>query len=165
MSKTSSQSDTRQNVVVVGGGYAGAPIARQLSKKLDASKYNLILITARPYFTHLIATVRASVTSEGVLDRRILIPYDNLFINGNGTLLVGEVASITDSDNGGHVTLTTGKQVDYSVLILTPGSTWEGPLSIPDTKSEATQWFDNWRVKFEKADDIVLVGGGAVGIG
>ncbi|RDB30663.1 Apoptosis-inducing factor B [Hypsizygus marmoreus] len=157
--------DARQNIVVVGGGGAGAPTARQLSAKLDPSKYNLIVITARPYFAHLVGSIRASVTSEGNFAEQILMPYDKLFIKGNGKIVVGQVTSVTDQGSeGGYVTLASGEKVDYSVLILTPGSIWDGPVAIPNTKPETLKWFGDWRTQFEKANDILLVGGGSVGV-
>lgn len=155
----------RQNVVVVGGGGTGAFVIQNLSAKLDPSKYNLILITPRPYFLHLIGTIRMVVTSEGKLEERNAIPLDRCFANGNGTLHIGTVVSISDNrEKGGHVTLADGKTVDYSILVLTPGSSWDGPLAMPDGKAELAQWSKNWRSKFEKAEDVLLVGGGAVGI-
>ncbi|KAF8649402.1 hypothetical protein AX16_005843 [Volvariella volvacea WC 439] len=159
-------SATKQNVVVVGGGGAGAPIASLLSQKLDASKYNLVLVTSRPYFVHLVGTIRMVVSSEEALEDRILIPYDKNFANGNGQVVVGTVVSIEESKSskGGHVVLDNGKTIDYSVLVLTPGSTWEGPLNLPNTKAENKEWTHKWRAQFAQSDDIVLVGGGAVGI-
>jgi apoptosis-inducing factor 2 len=157
----------RQNIVVVGGGGAGAFVIRNLSAKLDPSKYNLILITPRPYFLHLIAAIRMVVTSEGKLEDRAAIPLDKSFINGNGKLLEGTVVSISEDEGekGGHVTLANGETVDYSILVLTPGSIWEGPLAMPDGRAELSEWASKWRSKFEKAEDILLVGGGAVGVG
>lgn len=156
----------RKNVVVVGGGGAGTLVARNLSATLDPSKHKLILINARPYFAHLVAAIRMVVTAEGKLEDEALIPFDKVFTNGNGELVVGKVASITDQgEQGGYVTLSSGEIIDYSVLILTPGSTWEGPLHLPDTKMETQTWVDGWRDRFENSDDILLVGGGAVAIG
>lgn len=156
----------KQNVVVVGGGGAGAPTARHLSATLDASKYNLILINARPYYVHLVATIRMAVTAQGKIEDRALIPYDRTFANGNGELVVGTVTAINDQGKkGGYVTLADGKKIDYAVLVLAPGGTWEGPIRLPDTKAETQYWIDSWRAKFQKSEDILLVGGGAVGIG
>jgi hypothetical protein len=69
---------TKSNVVVVGGGRAGIEIAKQLSQKLDASKYELIMITSRPFSIWLPPLVRAVVTSEGnleSLETGSLVPY------------------------------------------------------------------------------------------
>ncbi|KAF5375738.1 hypothetical protein D9615_009329 [Tricholomella constricta] len=153
----SKSSDNRQNVVVVGGGGAGAPTARHLSTTLDPTKYNLIIITARPYFLHLPGSIRATVTPEGDFHEQVTMPYDKLLVNGNGTLITGEVTSMADEgEEGGYVTLANGEQIRYAVLVLVPGSHWEGPLVIPTTKPETSQWFRDWHAKFEKADDILL---------
>jgi|SRR5882762_4986350 len=159
---------TRKNVVVVGGGGAGAPIIKALSSKLDRARYNLILITARPYYVHLVATIRMVVTNEGSIEEKALIPYDTNFVNGNGTLKVGTVVGIeknSEGKEGGEVILDSGERISYAVLALAPGSTWEGPLDFPNTKEETVEWLDKWRSTFEKANNIVFVGGGAVGIG
>lgn len=163
-----SSTDNRKNVVLVGGGGAGAVAVRTLSDKLDSTKYNLILVTTRAHYVHLVATIRMVVTDEGKLEDTALIPFDSLFVNGKGTLKVGTVASIVKAEKdkeGGEVVLESGEKVPYSVLILTPGSTWEGPISFPNTKAETTEWLTKWRNSFEKANDIVFAGGGAVGIG
>lgn len=155
-----------KNVVVVGAGSAGVSIIKNLSAKLDPKEYNLILISSRSYFLHLIATIRMVVASDGKLEDRIAIPLDRIFVNNNGRLVVGTIVSISDEgEKGGHVTLASGETVDYSILVLATGSTWEGPLALPNGKTEFDEWVNTWRAKFEKAEDILLVGGGAVGVG
>lgn len=157
--------DTRKNIIIVGGGGAGAPVAKALSAKLDPSQYNLVLVTSRPYFVHLVAAIRMVVTEEGSLEDTALIPYDRLFTNGNGTVKVGTVTSIEDGKDGGNVALESGEKIPYSILILTPGSVWDGPLALPNTKAETVEWLKKWRRKFQEANDIVFAGGGAVGLG
>lgn len=157
----------KPNIVIVGGGGCGAQVARLISTKLKPETYNILLVTARPYYTHLPAWVRMSVTSEGHLEDRAHVTYNYLFVNGNGQFVIGKVASITteEGDKTGSVTLESGESIDYSILVLTPGSLWEGPLNIPDTKKETVDHLQTWRKKFEDSDDIVLVGGGAVALG
>ncbi|KAF8178480.1 hypothetical protein BJ912DRAFT_664608 [Pholiota molesta] len=154
----------RPNVVIVGAGGAGAQVARLLSSMLRPDEYNLLLVTARPYYTHLPAWVRMSVTDEGHLEDRAHITYNYTLHNGNGQFIIGKVASIAseEGDKPGVLTLESGETVEYSILVLTPGSVWEGPLNIPDTKKETTEHLSSWREKFKNAHDIVLVGGGAV---
>ncbi|KAH0581030.1 hypothetical protein H2248_012173 [Termitomyces sp. 'cryptogamus'] len=153
-----------KTVVVVGGGGAGAPTVRQLSATLDPSRHKLVLITSRPHFTHLIGCIRASVTSEGRFDEQVIMPYDALLTNRKGSIIIGEVKEIEEygSRGGGIVTLTNGEVIHWDVLVLAPGSRWEGPIAVPATHKEAKMWFARWQMKFRRARDVLLVGGGAV---
>jgi len=134
---------------------------------LKPEKYSLLLITARPYYTHLPAWIRMTVDEESNLEDRAHFTYNYTFVNGNGQFIIGKVASITteEGDKEGYVTLESGETVPYSILILTPGSLWEGPLNIPDTKKDTMEHLRSWRQKLKDASDIVLVGGGAVALG
>ncbi|KAJ2932783.1 hypothetical protein H1R20_g4313, partial [Candolleomyces eurysporus] len=156
---------SRKNVVIVGGGPFGASVAKGLSSasNFDTTRYRLILITPRPFFVHLPALIRAAVTSVGSLEDEILMPYDD-FMKGKGEVKVGTVASFSEGKEGGEVVLQSGEKIPYSVLVLTPGSIWEGPLNLPESESDIRRHFGTWRQTIEKANDIVLVGGGSVGI-
>ncbi|KAI0796134.1 FAD/NAD-P-binding domain-containing protein [Abortiporus biennis] len=177
----SKKSDDRKNVVVVGGGYAGFNLAHTLSNKLDSSKYNLIMITSKPYFIHLIAGIRLTVTDEGKLEDRVLMPYDHVFCNGNGTHVVGVVESIIEEKEsdlgkgeggddggsvgvGGCVVLKSGEKVVYDVLVLATGSKWKGHLDFPDDDIEIREFIAQWRKRFADAKEVVLVGGGPISV-
>src|SRR5712672_3189238 len=95
-----SQTD-RKSVVVVGGGAAGAMIARILSAKINPRTTTLTLVTARPFAIHLPAAVRMTTTPEGKLEDSVLIPYDNLLVKGNGKIKIGRVTAIERSKEGG----------------------------------------------------------------
>jgi NADH dehydrogenase FAD-containing subunit len=156
----------RKNIVIVGGGAFGASVAKGISsaRNFDTSRYRLILVTPRPFFVHLPGLVRTAVTSIGNLEDEVLMPYDD-FMKGKGEVKVGTVASFSEEKEGGEVVLESGEKIPYSALVLTPGSIWEGPLNLPVSESDIRRHFGTWRSAFEKANDIVLVGGGSVGIG
>jgi NAD(P)H-nitrite reductase large subunit len=163
---TMSNTQERQNIIIVGGGNVGISAFNALAGHLDATKSNLILITPRPYFTHLPASLRLVVTSEGKLEDTTLMPFGAKHNGPNKRVLNAKVTSIVDSDaKGRYVVLENGDRIDFSVLVLTPGSIWEGPINFPDKKEEHLEWINAWRQKFGKANDIVLVGGGSVGLG
>jgi apoptosis-inducing factor 2 len=93
---------------------------------------------------------------------------DKLFIKGNGTLKVGNVVGVVPADKdqgGGSILLEGGESIPFAVLVLTPGSIWEGPVSLPATKDDVDLHFLRWRAKFRDAKHVVLAGGGTVGIG
>lgn len=49
-------------------------------------------------------------------------------------------------------------------LVLATGSKWSGPVDLPDSEADLRQFASQWREKFKGAEDIVIVGGGAVGV-
>ncbi|KAI0354848.1 FAD/NAD-P-binding domain-containing protein [Trametes cingulata] len=161
-----SEKSAKQNIVVVGGGWAGTIVARELSAKLDASKHNIILINDRPYFIHLIAGARLTVTAEDQLEDKALVPLDKLFHNGNGTFKVGKVVSIAEAaaGKGGEVVLEDGERIPYTALVLATGSAWPGPLQFPEKDADVRSHIGSWRNKYEKANHVVIIGGGAVGL-
>ncbi|KAH9973763.1 FAD/NAD-P-binding domain-containing protein [Lactifluus volemus] len=158
--------DNRKSVVVVGGGAAGAAITRVLSTKINPGTTSLTLVTARTFSIHLPAAIRMTTTAEGKLEDDILIPYDNLLVNNNGTIKIGRVTSIDqgkEAHSGGTVVLSTRERIQYDILVLAPGSEWEGPLSFPDDRAAVLEHIKSWRRKFEDASGVILVGGGSVG--
>ncbi|KAI0065713.1 FAD/NAD(P)-binding domain-containing protein [Artomyces pyxidatus] len=156
----------KKDVIVVGGGGAGANIARLLSDQLDPSLHTLTLINARPFTVFLPATVRMAVTDEGNLEEQILIPFDRLLSKRLGEVRVGKVVAIEEDrpGAGGHVVLAGGDKLHYDVLVLTPGTALDGPLAYPDTKEETLAFIKEWRRKFRDANHIVMAGGGPVNI-
>ena len=159
---------SRKSIVVVGGGAAGATITRILSSKINPNTTSLTLVTARPFALHLPAAIRMTTTSEGKLEETALIPYDSLLVKNNGTIKIGRVASIEQGKEGrdGSVVLTSGERIRYDILVLAPGSEWDGPISFPDERSGVLEHIKTWRRNFENAKGgIVLAGGGAVGCG
>ncbi|KAK2462569.1 hypothetical protein APHAL10511_005412 [Amanita phalloides] len=154
----------RENIVVVGAGSAGSSIARQLSKTLNPTKHNLILISPRNYMIHYPSVIRTLVHT--VFDEEhVFIPLENLFEHGRGTLMVNKVVSIQDEGpHGGYVTLEDGTNVDWSVLVLAPGSIWEGPFAFPDPRDECLDHLLKWKRKLQGAKHVVIAGAGAVGV-
>lgn len=163
----SKKSDDRKTIIIVGGGGYGGVLAHELSAKLDASKYNLVVVNPRPYYIHYVAAARFSASSVGNIEDRALVSYDHLFVNGNGTLVQGKVTSIHEKEKGrgGHVELDNGETLAYDTLVLAPGSTWPGPLGYPDDDTGLRTQLKEWRSKFAAAKEIAVIGGGAVGIG
>ena len=163
----SSKVDDRKNIVVVGGGAGGAVTARLLSSKLDASNYNLILIDPRPHFILLPASARVNVCNPDGLEDKVLVNLKEIFATPNGTFIQQKVTNIEKAQDGtgGHVVLFNGERVGFHVLVLAPGSKWSGPFAFPDSESDLREFFSANRTSIQAAKDILLVGGGAVGIG
>lgn len=163
MSKKFDSSD-KPNVVVVGGGFAGLAAVKELAKKLDQSRFNLILVTARPYFVHILALPRMFVSDTDNLENTALIPYDKL---QGFTHKVGTVTAIEEKapGEGGSVILQDGERILYAALVLATGSVWSGPMLFGDTDEEIRAAIKLWRGRYASAKHVVIVGAGAVGIG
>jgi NADH dehydrogenase FAD-containing subunit len=156
-------SDLNKSVVVVGGGHAGTAIARRLSTKLDKSSHSLTLISPRPFLVFRPALVRITVTGDQDLASQALMPYDHLFANGNGKVVIGTVEKVEDQKEGGNVVLTNGEKVFYNVLVLATGSNWN-IVDTPNTQKEVSEWINENSSNISDANRIVLVGGGAIGV-
>lgn len=156
---------SKSHVVVVGGGGYGAKIARTLSTKLDPAKHTLTLISSREFYLHLPAVLRLIVSPLDDIENTALISYDFLF-QGIGVFKRGTVTGVKKSADGksGSVVLEGGEEVPWNVLLLAPGNEWEGGLDLPETRDDVSGFVNEWRKRFEKANKIVLVGGGSVGI-
>ena len=157
----------KKNLVVVGGGAAGGLLARGLSKIVNPSQYNLILVNDRTFYVHLTAMARIAVSGEDQLEDKALFGFDKLFYNGNGTVRIGKAVSIAEAapGKGGELVLEDGERIPYTALVLATGFIWPDVIQLPETESDARTYINSWRGNVEKAQHVVVVGGGAVGIG
>lgn len=161
-------SPRKTEVVIVGGG-GGAALAASLSAaraQFDPAKHNLTLISQLPYGIHLPATARMVTTAEGNLDStdKAFIPLDKLFKPGNaGRVVQGKVTQVLDD----RVVLENGSSVAFDYLVLATGSVWTGTTNFSALTSDEDvhAHVDSWRKKISVARSIVVVGGGAVGLG
>ncbi|KAI3604034.1 apoptosis-inducing factor [Moniliophthora roreri] len=162
----SKRTDDKTTILIVGGGAAGINIVKPLSKSLDPAKYNIVLVNPRPYILFLIPALRMVVSDQDHLEDQIMVPYDRLFHNGNGTFVQGEVTKINQrpGDTRGEVVLDNGETLDYNILVLATGAKWDGPLAFPKEHSEVNSFISSRREEFAKSQNILLVGGGTVGI-
>lgn len=76
-------------------------------------------------------------------------------------LYVTEVRRSSDGDSQFSDMFATG----VAVLVLATGSKWTGPIDFPDSDADIHQFTSQWQQRFKSAEDVVIVGGGSVGIG
>ncbi|KAF9521810.1 hypothetical protein CPB83DRAFT_865217 [Crepidotus variabilis] len=156
-----------RTIVVVGGGSAGVEVIRGLAKKLNKSKHRLILITSRPRFTFLPATQRLLVRGDVPLSN-VFWPYDQIFGGFPGEIIVGKVTYLEENyrkgDSGGFIVLERGERIGYDCAVLATGSHFPGHLDFPLDDNGIIQHVQSWRQRIASSRNIVIVGGGAVGI-
>ncbi|MEM8572637.1 MAG: FAD-dependent oxidoreductase [Pseudomonadota bacterium] len=142
----------KASLVIVGGGYIGAELAKSLENDLDVS-----LVEPREAFVHAPAMLRALV--DGSVREQALIPYDRLLTNGR--LIKSKATSVTN----GKVVTEDGSEIEADYIVLSPGAS-NGGIFKPADESIDTFREAQGRVaqKIRDASSIVIVGAGAVGI-
>ncbi|XP_002740378.1 ferroptosis suppressor protein 1-like [Saccoglossus kowalevskii] len=144
------------NAVIVGGGYGGTQMANNLK-----GRCNVILIDPKDAFHHNMAALRAAV--EPGFAPKTLIPYQKTY---GDVFKRGLVTSINTDENS--VVLDTGEKVPFTHLFIATGSRgpFPGKLVSPPKVSleKGVEMYSNIADQIKNAKDIVVVGGGAVGV-
>ncbi|KZV69586.1 FAD/NAD-P-binding domain-containing protein [Peniophora sp. CONT] len=156
---------SKKDIVVVGGGGAGAMFVKEILRKFDRARYTLTLVNARPCYIYLPTTVRMAVTDHGNLEDVVLMPFDRL-LGDAGTLVLGTVVAIEKQTpgQGGDVVLRDGTRLHYDALVLAPGTRLENPLDYPDSREDIQKYIGDWRQKIKDAEHIVFSGGGPTSV-
>lgn len=151
MNERSKRTAGKPRVIVVGGGYVGWEVARDLDAYADVT-----LIEQREAFVHVSAMIRALV-QPALLDQAI-IPYDSLL--SAGRVLRARVASV-EADG---VTLEDGRRIPGHYIVVATGSSYAAPFKPQGSSVEALR--NSMRETLERvraAHTIAIVGAGAVG--
>jgi NADH:ubiquinone reductase (H+-translocating) len=160
MTKLPETTDKNTQVVVLGGGYAGAMAANHLRQRADIT---ITVINPRPVFVERIRLHQlAAGTGPATAD------YGELL--GEGIRLVVDSADRIDTGNR-QVLLASGAVLDYDYLIYAVGSTGAVP-AVPGAAEFAYSVADlesATRLRYALADldpdaPITVVGGGLTGI-
>ena len=141
-----------KRVIIVGGGYAGTRLARDL----DAS-FDVVLVEPREAFVHNVAAIRALVEPD--LVDRIILPYDRLL--KRGTVVRGRAVAVAD----GCVDLADGARIQGDYVVLATGSTYAQPFKpTSDTTMDFRTASAAAHAAIIAAQTIAIVGAGAVGV-
>ncbi|MFD1151570.1 NAD(P)/FAD-dependent oxidoreductase [Saccharothrix hoggarensis] len=141
-----------RTVVVIGGGYGGAAVAKALEAEAD-----VVLVDPRDAFFNAAASLRAVTRPDWA--GNAFFPYDTLL--RRGTALRDRAVSV---DPGG-VTLASGRRVDADYLVLATGSSYAYPAKPDaDSTSEALDDFRRTHKELAAADRVLILGAGPVGL-
>ena len=143
---------TRPAVVVIGGGYAGTNVAKQLDDIADVT-----LVEPRDAFVHNVASLRALADPSWL--PRIYLPYDRLLARGR---VVRDRAAKVEP---GRVTLASGDELDADYIVLATGSAYPFPAKTDfDDTAAAHDKVRAAHAALEAASRVLLIGAGPVGI-
>ena len=157
---------TPKNIVIIGGGLAGAKTAEALREKEFTG--SLTLVAAEDHLPY----ERPPLSKEylggtGSLDDAIVKPAD-WYEENNVTLKQGVRATKVDSANH-QVTLDDGSVLDYDKLVLATGSTVR-KLPIPGADADNVYYLrtvedsDAIRATFGDDKKLAIIGGGWIGL-
>ncbi len=145
-------SPARPAVVIIGGGYGGINVARQLD---DVA--SVVLVEPKDAFVHNVAALRALVDPAWL--PRIYLPYGGLLSHGR---VAADRAVKVDA---GRVVLASGEELPADYLVLATGSSYPFPAkSDVDRTADAHEKTLGTHAALAAAARVLLVGAGAVGI-
>ncbi|MGH3546882.1 MAG: FAD-dependent oxidoreductase [Pseudonocardiaceae bacterium] len=139
-------------VIVVGGGYGGAAVAKALDEVAD-----VVLVEPRDAFVHNVAALRGLVDPQWT--DRLFLPYDRLLNRGR---VLHDRAVRVDADS---VTVGAGDHLAADYIVLATGSAYPFPAKtdVDDSTTAKAKLRDAYEV-LAQADRVLLVGAGPVGL-
>jgi len=142
------------HVVVLGCGYAGFTMAVQL--KRAGVKFSLV--EEKQYFHHCVGALRAAVNPDYAV--KTAIPLEEAF---GSSYVQGKVVSL--SMEGKVVVLEGGREIPFTHCVIAVGSLGPHPartkaITIQELLEESKEYSE----MLMKANDVVVIGGGAVGV-
>ncbi|WP_374215975.1 NAD(P)/FAD-dependent oxidoreductase [Frankia sp. AiPs1] len=141
-----------RTVVVVGGGYGGAAVAKALEAEAD-----VVLIDPRDAFVNAAGSLRALTRPDWA--GNLFFPFDTLLTRA--TVIRDRAVS---ADPGG-VTLASGRRVRADYLVLATGSSYAYPAK--PAAASTSQALDDLRQTHKELADaarVLILGAGPVGL-
>ncbi|MFJ6674915.1 NAD(P)/FAD-dependent oxidoreductase [Actinosynnema sp. NPDC091369] len=139
-------------VVVVGGGYGGAAVAKALDEDVD-----VVLVEPKDAFVHAAGSLRALVRPDWA--HNIFFPYDRLLSRGR---VVRDRAASVEPDG---VTSASGERIAADYVVPATGSGYPYPAKTDtDSSAEALERLHATHKELADAPRVLVVGAGPVGL-
>lgn len=162
-----------KHIVVIGAGPGGIAFAQSLGKMLSPSEAEITLLEKQNFHFHAFGSLRG-MTDKSYIPK-LFVPLDN--IQGNVKLKCG--ANVTSVDYGSRTvsyttlspptassrTIVLEESIAYDYLVIATGSSYSSPIKPSETDANKLQnLLLQTTENIEKADRILIIGGGSVGI-
>ncbi|KAH8822094.1 amid-like NADH oxidoreductase [Xylogone sp. PMI_703] len=153
--------ESPRNVVVIGGSFAGHFLATKLANSLPTG-YRVVLIEKKSHFNFTWLFPRISVIAGH--EHKGFIPYGpSISALPAGSIHFHRGTAIAISDKA--VTLQDGASFEYEYLAIATGSTGCPPWHLgTEDKLSGIAAFQHMQKEIQESQDIIVVGGGAVGV-
>ncbi|KAK3277935.1 hypothetical protein CYMTET_14095 [Cymbomonas tetramitiformis] len=148
-------------VLIVGGGFAGRRAERLLRDEFDVT-----LVDAKGFFEYTPSALRCMV--EPNYAERCVIPQPQRVVIAAVESINLENEQIDESRAKGVAHLNNGTTLAFDYCLLCLGSSYVAPIK-PDpmnasTASDRVEAYQRECERIQEAEDIVIVGGGTVGV-
>nr|XP_010927066.1 apoptosis-inducing factor homolog B [Elaeis guineensis] len=134
-------------VVVVGGGVAGALLAKHMQFVAD-----VVLIDPKEYFEITWAELR-SMIEPSFADRSVINHTDYL---SNGRIITSSAIDVTEA----NVLTTDGHSTAYDYLVIATGHA----NSSPRDRKDRLEQFQQASQKIKSSQSVLIIGGGPTGV-
>ncbi|KIR26356.1 oxidoreductase [Cryptococcus deuterogattii LA55] len=157
-----------RNVIVVGGSYVGSKAAQELAVVLPPT-HRVLLVEPHSHFHHLFAFPRFAVVPTH--EHKAFIPFTSVFREPTipNPSLHAVVRAKVNAVYPTHVSLDRAWQgetdIPYDFLAIATGTKLPAPGSMQnEDKANSVEYFKTYQEGIKAAKDIVIIGGGAVGV-
>ena len=142
-----------KKVIIIGGGFGGSYIARKLERNFEVT-----LVDSKDYFEFTPGILRSTV--KPLYSKKIQVPHSAYLKKSK--IITGKVDYVTES----YIVLENEKiPFDYDYLAICAGSKYSLPISEENIiNANKAELLDKNYSKLEKAKEILLIGGGLVGV-
>lgn len=140
-----------KKVVVIGGGFAGSLIARELEQE-----YEVTLIDTKSYFEFTPGILRTLVEPQHAAH----IQVEHAHYLRRASILVGEVSDVTPS-----LVFVGKKKIPFDYLALCSGSSYNAPIKEQHVvlASRSSHLLNAYH-QLSAAESVLIIGGGIVGV-
>lgn len=153
MSAEYEENKSKAHVLVIGGGWGGAHCCQQLRK--HGIKFTLV--DPRSFLYHNFASVRAVVQPD--LTKKLTFEYKTTF---GDSFVQGKVLQVDLEAK--TATLDSGRTINFTKVVFATGAMGPFPGNTEQTEvAGLVEEMSGAARELEKADTVVIIGGGAVG--
>lgn len=171
-----------KHIVVIGAGPGGIAFAQSLGKTLSDSEADITLLEKQNFHFHAFGSLRG-MTDKSYIPK-LFVPLNN--IQGNVKIKCGANVTSVDYDSRTvsytilspptasspphermelNHTSVLEESIPYDYLVIATGSSYSSPIKPSETDSNKLQkLLLQTTENIEKANSILIIGGGAVGI-
>lgn len=151
-------SDRASRIVIIGGNFAGIGVLHGLQNAINEGKIEVTVIERLPERFNHIGSTRGMVDAE--FARKLFIPYTSLASQKCRFLHAG-VESVKQFE----VILDDGQRIPFDFLVVATGCRYAAPFYGTEPTIEGNMAvYKRYENVVRKSNDIVVVGGGSVGI-